>query len=543
METALPPLDRIFDLLPYLKSRFGNSLVFAHKYKGEWLKCSLDNYIEMVDKVSLALLALNVQKGDAIINISGNSSEFNYVDMGLLQTGAVHVPLSITIDETKLHKIVEQTQARVFFVSKNLSYQKVKRLQVQFPFIKHIITYEKLREGLCFRDFIETADFKNYPLLQERKSAVSSGDLSSIIYISGNSENIKGVAQTHGGSVSNLKMAADAVRYPASMRCLSLLPLSHSFGRTINYMLQYLGVAIYYNDSSLNLLENFQQIRPGVTHLVPLLAQRIENLLIQKTKDASTFNRHFVDWAVRLGKSVDAGKPKNGILRLKLAFADRFVFSKWRKLLGGQIDNLVCGGASLKQETYNLFAAVKIALYDGYGLTEAGPIVSCNSNFGAKPYTCGKPLKGIKLQIAADGEILVKSPGLMWGYYKNEEETGKTIVNGWLHTGDLGSIDSEGFLKITGTKKEIFKLSNGLYVNPVEIAAELEKSEYIRQALIAGRNEDFLSALIIPVNPELPNIHSLIDAEIENYNSVHSFSNQIQKHQIVDSLNDTNPEL
>ncbi len=493
-------IERLFDILPFALEKHNKEVALAGKKGGKWVTYSSKQYIEHVDLVSSALLKLGIKKGDKILNISVNRPEWNFVDMGMQQVGAIHVPVYPTISEEDLRTIISETEARVAFISGKFLIQPMKRFQEEFPFLEHIITFDNHDEVELFSDMLESGKkHQNREELEAIKAGILPDDLASILYTSGTTTTPKGVMLTHKNHINNILIVANTIRLDNTMRYLSYLPLSHSYERMVNYVGQYLGISKYYNENLANILANFQKVKPHILVSVPLLLEKVYAGILEKGNALKGIKKHIFKWAIKLGLKYDPSKEFSWWYNFQLNLANKLVFVKWREALGGKMQKIIVGGAAVQPEIYNIFWAARIPVYEGYGLTEAAPLVSYNTEHQNKPGSVGITLNNLITKVADDGELLVKGGNIMQGYYKHPELTEQAIdKEDWLHSGDIAKIDEQGYITITGRKKDIFKTAAGTYVYPESVENKLKLSPFIDQILVAGANKNHLSALVVP---------------------------------------------
>lgn len=536
------PISRVFDLLPYLLANRRREKVFAFRKNGNWEYVSTEEYVRKSDQVSYALLSRGIQKGDCIISITPNRPEFNMLDMGLLQLGAIHVPLYPGISGQKLKEILSETNCKAVFLNGKKSLEVVLGLQKSIPGFDTIISFDQTAGCESFSEFLTIGEENNQAeKLEAIKQSILTSDPASIIYISGATTAARGVVLSHESHVSTLLSYARNTHMEGLSDIISLLPLAHSYERTINYSQQFYGVTIWYNEKIQQMFRDFRDVRPQAMVMVPLLIERMFQLMEQRTMQSKLIPASYISDCLEFYKSKHkASGIKSSLFSL---FAKQIIFPKWRKALGGRLDFILCGGAALDKKYLHLAQACGIAIYEGYGITEAGPLVSYNTKADQRNYTVGKTMPGVEIAIAADGEVCVRSAGLMKGYWKNPEETSAAIDSeGWLHTGDLGRLDKDEFLILTGIKKEIFKLSSGIYVSPANIESELKKSEGISNAWIFGHNRKYLVALILPseyensagsANSNDSSVKLLIEDAVKSYNNISRSPDHIVKYEIV----------
>lgn len=493
----LQSISRIFDLTEICNEKFPEKIAFYTSYSKKWQPTTFRQYYEEATKLSIALLNAEVQKNDKIITISRNRAEFNFVDIGSLQVGAVHVPLYINIDNLKLQTIAQETKCALMFVDSLQLLDRLQLMQRQLPDLKRIVCFDK-EEGECsYNQFLQHDNPEGMAeLLKSRKSKIKPEDLASITYISGSTTEVKGVEHSHSDHIHNFLAISESTCIKENMNLLSLLPLAHSYERSINYCTQYLGATTWYNQSFRNIEFELKEIKPDVIFTVPLLAERLLSFLIKRAHPGNSINKYLFAKAVRFAKKNEPSKKNCINLFLKLFF-DSLTYKKMRALTGNNLKMLYCGGASLRQDYRRFFDTCGIPCYEGYGLTEAGPVVTHNSPKNKKAGSVGKPIRDTLIKISLMGEILVKSPSVFQSYHAKAAPTSMLDNDGYLSTGDTGFIDQEGYLTITGVKKRIFKLSNGVYVDPQPLETILNSKDGIRKAYIGGVSQNYLSAILI----------------------------------------------
>ncbi len=482
---------RIFDLLEVISSRPPGQVMFSSVKNGDWRDYTVSDYLNYADLTSYALLNFGISKGEPILSITHNRAEFNFVDMGILQTGAVHVPLYPGMDAIKLAAVISETGARIAFISNKSIYRKIR--QILDCTLQLIVSFDQTEGTVSYDEFLQQGE-ENREFLIRLKSSVQPDDSASIIYLSGSNTPLKGAVLSHANHVFNLLNYCKSNHFEGCRQSVSFLPLAHSFERTVNYSFQYLGIKVCYSEGIASLPRILKQRNPDIMLAVPLVLERI----IENTKNeiikATGINGWLARLALKLAAKEKAGPSNNFVSPSKILY--NLVFKGLRSFLGGNIKVMLCGGAALRPEVLNILWAAGIKTYEGYGLTEAGPLVSYNLISAFKTQSVGKLMPGVEVRIASDHEVLVKSGGLMKGYYKIDDST--IDSEGWLHTGDLGEVDSEGFLTLTGTKKEIFKLSSGLYTDPRPIEALFTNLDGFKQIWVYGHNRVSLTAVIVP---------------------------------------------
>ncbi len=494
-------ITRIFDLLPRYKKTFNpKDDALSGKEDGKWIKFSIDQYIEAANNISYAFLSLGVKKGDKIATITLNRPEWNFLDMGILQTGAVHVPIYPTISESDYKYILKHAEVKFVFVSGKELLGKINHILPEVPSLEGVYTFNKIDEVKHLDEFIEIGKLNPAPeKLKEISQSIFPDDIATLIYTSGTTGNPKGVMLSHRNILSNVLSVYHIFPVDQTSRCLSYLPVSHVYERTNIYIYHYLGVSIYYAENMGTIADNLKEIQPHILTTVPRLLEKVYDKIIAKGKKLSFLRKSIFFWAVNLGLHYDV-KGKGWLYQKQLHLANKLVFSKWREGLGGNMRVIVSGGAALQPRLAKVFTAAQIPVLEGYGLTETSPVIAVNTfdSGGLQFGTVGKPIAGVEVKIAGDEEILCKGLNVMLGYYKEPEMTKQAIEDGWFHTGDLGRIEPEGHLKITGRKKALFKTAMGKYISPEHIENLLVESPFIDAALVIGENQKFAAALIAP---------------------------------------------
>jgi len=552
-------VTRIFDLLPRYKSIFKlKDDTLAGKEDGKWVKYSIDQYIEAANNISYAFLKLGVQKGDKIATITLNRPEWNFLDMGILQTGAIHVPIYPTISESDYNYILKHAEVKFVFVSGKELLAKIKHILPEVPSLKGVYSFKKIDEVNHLDELINLGKSDPQPeLLKKISQSIQPGDPATLIYTSGTTGNPKGVMLSHNNILSNLKALYHIFPVDETSRCISYLPVSHVYERTNIYIYHYLGVSIYYAENMGTIADNLKEIQPHILTTVPRLLEKVYDKIIAKGKKLSLVQKSIFFWAVNLGLHYDL-QGKSWFYKQQLTLANKLVFSKWREGLGGNMRVIVSGGAALQPRLAKVFSAGQIEILEGYGLTETSPVIAVNTlESGGRVFgTVGKPITGVEVKIAGDEEILCKGPNIMLGYFKESEMTKQAIdEEGWFHTGDLGRIEPEGHLKITGRKKALFKTAMGKYISPEHIENLLVESPFIDAALVIGENQKFAAALIAPDFNHLrsfctdkniaytsdqemikhPEIKKWYHKEVHDFNKKLGSYEQIRKYELMDS--------
>jgi long-chain acyl-CoA synthetase len=499
-------LKRTFDILNHLLELCPEKNdMLAGKEKGNWVQYSVKEYAALAEQASFGLLAMGLQKGDLVVTISNNRPEWNIMDMALSQIGVVHVPIYPTISEDDYTYILNNCEPKLVIVSDKSLHEKIRPIADKIPSVLGIFTYNGIDSVRSWKEILElgrqnTEKYKS--IFTKTRDAIRADDIVTLIYTSGTTGNPKGVMLSHNNIMSNVLSIAQIYNFNQTHRTLSFLPISHVFERTINYYFQSVGVSVYYAESMGTISDNLREVQPHVFISVPRLLERTYDKIIQKGRDLNGMKKQIFFWAVNLGMKYKIPDTNGVFYKLLLKIADKIVFSKWRQALGGRVQLIVTGGAALQPRLCVIFNAAGIPVVEGYGMTESSPVISANREprtGDIRVGTVGTAIPGVEVRIAEDGEILCKGPNVMMGYYKDPEATREVIDDeGWLHTGDIGVIMEEKYLKITDRKKEIFKLSSGKYIAPQVIENKLKESAFIEQVMVIGENQKFASAIISP---------------------------------------------
>ncbi|NEU07526.1 long-chain fatty acid--CoA ligase [Flavihumibacter sp. R14] len=525
-------VTRIFDLLEHCRKNFQKDDIVAGKQNGSWRRYSTTEFTDLADSVSRGLIASGIRKGDKVAIMSANRPEWNICDFGIMQTGAIQVPMYPTLAEQDVRYILEDAEVRVAFVSDQALYGKLKAAADALQSDLKIYTFDNLPEAAHWQEVVETGKRNQEIDLHEFREKVTPDDLLTLIYTSGTTGTPKGVMLTHNNLVSNV--ISSSMLYPAGFKkAVSFLPISHIFERMVLYMYFYIGASVYYAESMDTIVADINDVKPHGFTSVPRLLEKVYDRIVAKGSELSGIKRKLFFWALELGLRYELN-GRNGLLyELKLKIANKIIFNKWRDALGGNILALVSGGAALQPRLARVFWAARIPVLEGYGLTETSPVITVNglgvgeTRFG----TVGRPIKDVSVKIASDGEILCKGPNVMKGYYKRPDLTDECIdEEGYFHTGDIGELIDGQYLRITDRKKEIFKTAGGKYVAPQVLENKFKESIYIEQVMVLGENERFPSALIVPSFANLKDWCSRMNISYESNNGI------IQNKAVIDKI-------
>ena len=492
-------IARVFDLLEHNK-KFPKTDIVAGKRDGKWTKYSTAEFIDLVNRVSRGLIKAGIKKGDKVAIMSPNRPEWNICDFGIMQIGATQVPMYPTLAENDIRFILNDAEVRLIFVSDKDLVQKVRCVEKKPGSDLKIYTYDQVPGESHWVEIISAGQESNDINLMPYKDAVNPDDLLTLIYTSGTTGTPKGVMLTHQNLISNFLNSS--VLYPKDFRtAVSFLPISHIFERMVVYMYFYLGISVYYAESMETIVADINDVKPDGFTTVPRLLEKVYDRIVAKGSELAGIKRKLFFWALNLGLRYELDGKNGRWYELQLAIASKLIFSKWREALGGNIKALVSGGAALQPRLARVFWAAGIPVLEGYGLTETSPVITVNGLLRdqIKLGTVGRPLNGVEVRIAEDGEILCKGSNVMKGYYQRPDLTAEVIDdNGFLHTGDIGELTPDGFLRITDRKKEIFKTAGGKFVAPQVLETKFKESPFIGHVMVIGENQRFPAALIVP---------------------------------------------
>ena len=507
-------LKRLFDCIDCQLSKFPKEDMLACKKNGLWKSFSSINVQKTVNALSAGLIKkgfsgndMTVDRADKIAIISHNCPEWVFVDLAVQQIGAILVPVYPTTNPIELEFILKDSDAKIIFVNNADLLDKVLSIEERVPALKNIYTFDEIEGAVNWRNLLTDEAF----LLEKVaaiKAAISPKHIATIIYTSGTTGVPKGVMLSHENIYTNVLFSKESFPFPdaPALKVLSFLPLNHIFEKMVTYIFLFSGISIYYAENLETIAENLREIKPDGFTTVPRLLEKVFEKIMAKGSELKGVKRKLFFWAVDIAERYDNNVSGSIWYRTQLSLANKLVFNKWREALGGNISFIVSGGAACQIKLLRIFNAAKIPVYEGYGPTENSPVISVNrkkpksdTKFG----TVGPPIKGIEVKLADDGEILVKGPTVMAGYYHRPDLTAEVLIDGWLHTGDIGTWDSGRFLKITDRKKELFKTSGGKYVAPQAIENKLKESNYVEQVIVTGANKKFVGALIVPAFPML----------------------------------------
>lgn len=497
-------IKRLFDFPYYQLEKFNLKQSLVTKYNGEWIGTSTKEYIAKANKISRALLRMGVNPNDKIAIIStSNRTEWNIMDIGILQIGAQDVPVYPTISEDEYAYVLNHSESKYCFVSDKEVLDKVNKIKDKVPSLIDVYTFDEIDNAKNWNEVLQLGeDDSNQEQVEQIKDSITEDDLATIIYTSGTTGRPKGVMLSHKNITSNaLNSSTRLPLEEGSNVAISFLPICHIYERMLLYMYQYAGVSIYFAESIDKISDNLKEVRPHVMSAVPRLLEKVYDKIIAKGAELTGVKKKLFYWAVELGLEWEPYGQNGWWYEFKLGIARKLIFSKWQEALGGRLNVIASGSAALQPRLARIYNAANIGVMEGYGLTETSPVIGVNDmrNGGFKVGTVGKPLPETNIKIAEDGEILIQGPQVMIGYYKDEEKTKEVLTEDrYFHTGDIGEVDSEGFLKITDRKKEMFKTSGGKYVAPQIIENSMKQSRFIEQIMVIGEGQKMPAAFIQP---------------------------------------------
>src|SRR6056297_296742 len=491
-------VTRLFDFPYYQLENFKLDKSLVSKKNGKWIATSTQEYIDKANALSRGLLRLGVKPNDKIAIISmTNRTEWNICDIGILQVGAQNVPIYPTISEEDYEYVLNHSEATYCFVS----CKEVLDIEEKLTNINEVFSFDDLYNCKSWTSVLEKgSDRSNQNEVEARKEAVKPEDLATLIYTSGTTGRPKGVMLSHNNIVSNVIASKERVPFEAGASALSFLPVCHIFERMILYLYQYCSINIHFAEGLDKISDNLKEVKPNVMTVVPRLLEKVYDSIIAKGSALTGIKKSLFFWAVELGLKYEPYGQNGWWYEKKLGLARKLIFSKWKEGLGGNLDTMVSGSAALQTRLSRVFGAADIPVMEGYGLTETSPVISVNQYEGGgwRIGCVGRVINHVEVKIADDGEILCKGPNVMMGYYKDPEKTAEVLKDGYFHTGDIGEIDSDGFLKITDRKKEMFKTSGGKYVAPQLLENRFKQSRFIEQIMVVGEGEKMPAALIQP---------------------------------------------
>ena len=551
-------VKRLFDIPRHQQKSYSKKDAFTAKLNGEWVPTSIDTMLEEAMKVSKSLLKLGIVKGDKIGLISNNRPEWISMDCGILQVGAVDVPIYPTISAEDYKYIFNDAELKYCFVSDRELFEKVNSIKNEVPSLKHIYSFEQLDGIDHWTKFLAEGEGKEDAEVEAIMKTIVEDDLATLIYTSGTTGVPKGVMLSHKNLVSNSLSCIERLPVDSNGKSLSFLPICHVYERMLVYLYMITGVSIYFAESMETIGDNLREVKPEVFTAVPRLLEKVYDKIVAKGSELTGIKKTLFFWALDLGEKYEPYGANGVWYEFQLSIARKLIFSKWKEALGGNVLAVASGSAALSPRLARVFLAAGVPVMEGYGLTETSPVATVNAshNKGLMIGTVGRVIDGVEVKIADDGEILIKGPNVMIGYYKQPEKTKEVLADdGWFSTGDIGKFVGDGFLKITDRKKEIFKTSGGKYIAPQMMENKFKESRFIEQIMVIGESQKHPAAFVVPnfeflkdwcVRKKVPfnsnsevikneKVIARIKRELDHYNE--SFGNweQVKKFELVDS--------
>jgi long-chain acyl-CoA synthetase len=490
---------RLFDIPYFQLENYPNPTMFVTKKQDVWVPISTSEFLTEVMQVSKGLIAFGIQPGDRVAVSSNNRVEWNILDIAVQQVGAVLVPLYPNISESDYRYILNNAEAKLMIVSNLDLATKIKHVQKDTPSLIDFFTFDTLENFQNWKILHEKGTSIDESEVKLRMDKVKYEDLATIIYTSGTTGNPKGVMLSHKNLLSNVSACMSPIPADNHSKVLSFLPVCHVYERMLHYLYMQIGCSIYFAESMDTIGENIKEVKPDLFSAVPRLIEKVFDKIMAKGEDLKGIKRSLFFWAVRLAEEYET-VGKSSWYHFKLAIARKLIFSKWQEALGGNVRAIASGSAALQPRLMRMFMAAGIPILEGYGLTETSPVVSVNCfTKGIRIGCVGALIDEVEVKIAEDGEILIKGPNVMMGYYKNQEANDEVFdAEGWFHTGDIGTFQEGVYLKITDRKKEIFKTSGGKYIVPQAMENKFKESRFIEQIMVIGEGQKFPAALIVP---------------------------------------------
>ncbi len=542
------------DLLPRAAELYGEAAAVSYKQDGVWTSRSFAQVLETVRSLSLGLMELGVQKGDKVSILANTRPEWTYFDFAALSAGAVVVPIYQTNSPEECRYVLDNADAKVVVVEDDEQLEKIRAIREQLPLLEHVVRMTGSSEDAVSMEELQArGETREVAEWETRWRSVSATDICTFIYTSGTTGPPKGCVISHGNYRSMLDMVNETSVIEDEDVSYLYLPLAHSFALLIQLGSFDLGATLaYWEGDPLKIMSNLGELKPTYFPSVPRIFEKIYTAANSGMEKEGGLKKAVFDWSIRVGRRMRevqrSGAEPGFLLRKQYQFADKQVLSKIRGLFGGRLRLAVSGAAPINPEILRFFDAAGVLVLEGWGMTETSTAATISSPEDFRIGTIGKPFPGCEVRIAEDGEILVKGPNVFQGYYKNEEATRETIVEGWLHTGDVGEIDGDGFIKITGRKKDIIITAGGKNITPANLEAEIKQHPLVSQCVVVGDRRPYLVALVtldpdetlayarehglaedlaeLAANPE---IKATVEAHVETINQQFARVEQVKK--------------
>ncbi len=499
-----------------------------YKHEGRWISISSEEMLWRAKRIAAGLHAIGVRHGDRVALLSESRAEWTLTDAGCIFAGAIDVPIYPTLTPPQVRYILKDSGACALILANREKLVELKGIFDECPEVKQIIVFEpdglSVDEGLTLAQLEEKGrqyEQQNPGLVDQLAVQTTPHDLATIIYTSGTTGEPKGVMLTHANLVTNLIDSAGHLSFGELDTALSVLPLSHVFERQAMYMYLHQGMAVYFAESLQTIGPNLREVRPTILVGVPRIFEKIYARIRERAAEAGKLSVVILAWSISVAREYAkcevSHRPIPRVLKLKHSLASRLVFSKWQQAFGGRIRLLLSGGAALPEDLAYIYIGAGIPIIQGYGLTETSPVITTSRVEVNRVGTVGKAIPNVEIRIASDGEIETRGPNVMRGYYNKPEETRAVFTeDGWFRTGDIGTIDEDGFLRITDRKKELFKTSGGKYISPQPIEQAIKGSRFVNQVALIGAGRKFPAALIVPVWEQLESYCKLKGIEVKS---------------------------
>ncbi len=489
---------RLFDL-PHLQlTKYPNPKMFVSKHEGIWKGVSTADFLQECMAVSKGLIALDVQPGDKVAIVSPTRYEWNVMDIAIQQVAAIVVPIYPNISASDYKYIFNDAGIKVCVVADEEIAERIQSVRKDIPTLQNLYSFDVCELAEDWNAIKVDGDLVDEELVRKRMEIPQYEDLATIIYTSGTTGNPKGVMLSHKNILSNVEACEEPIPADKDSRVLTFLPVCHIYERMLHYLYMHLGSSIYFAESLDTIGENIREVQPHVFTAVPRLIEKVFDRIMDTGDKLTGIKRKLFFWAVSVGEQYDTVN-RSFMFNVKLWIARKLIFKKWQQALGGHVRAIASGSAALQPRLARIFLAADIPILEGYGLTETSPVCSVNSFYkGIRVGTVGPLVDGVEVKIAGDGEILVKGPNVMMGYYNLPDQTAEVMEDGWFHTGDIGEFVEGKFLKITDRKKEIFKTSGGKYIIPQAMENKFKESRFIEQIIVIGEGQRFPAAMIVP---------------------------------------------
>ena len=553
---------RLFDCIEYHLQRQPLDVMLAGKEGGLWKKYSTNEVAKIVNDLSAGLLSMGIGPNDMTVEgrdkvaiLCKNRPEWIMLDLAVQQIGALLTPVYPTINVNELEFVLNDAQVKIVFVNDEDTFHKVVSIKSRVPSLKEVFTFEHVVNARHWKEVVNQSTPELIARIKPLADKIGYEDAATIIYTSGTTGIPKGVMLSHRNILSNVMACIPCFPPGSNMKSLSFLPLNHIFERMVSYLYLFNGTSIYYAESLDTIADNLKEVKPNMFTTVPRLLEKVYDRIMQKGSELTGVKKKLFFWAHSLAEKFEINKNQGAWYNAQLALANKLIFSKWREALGNNIKCIVTGGAACQVRLIRIFTAGGIIVMEGYGLTETSPVISVNryEESGRMFGSAGPLIDDVEVKIAEDGEILCKGPNVMMGYYKRPDLTAQDITDGWFHTGDIGMLTENNFLKITDRKKELFKTSGGKYVAPLPIENKLKESPFVEQVMIVGPERKFVGALIIPSFPNLrewcrhnavpegtneemirqPKVIELYKDLVESFNKFFNHVEQIKKFELL----------